>query len=163
MHIINTINNINHIISYLQQLPIKQDPSILSLGRLTLWINKEPSFQLKEDCLKLAKPTYVDSFITALCDDLVNFKVDYILVSYSGDTASGIDWHRDSYYLDTLVLLAATINLGDCKFGVKEDNKQEQWLDLVGGEVITFNCKHYHCAIPSPNRWAIHCWQDSGK
>jgi hypothetical protein len=94
-----------------------------------------------------------------LCRGLLDFEPTYILVTYSGDSASGINWHRDSTYAAPI---AATINLGPCKFGLN-DYKEEKWLDLKGGEVITFNCKQLHCAIPSPNRWAIHCWQDSGK
>ena len=160
MQITNTITNINTIINYLQQLPLKQDPSTYSKGRLLCWINKEPLLYIKRDCLKLSKPSHKDSLIPFLCEGLLNFKVDYILVTYSGNNANGINWHRDSTYAAPI---AATINLGPCKFGLVNTNKEEQWLDMKGGEVITFNCKQLHCAIPSPNRWAIHCWQNSGK
>jgi hypothetical protein len=160
MQITNTITNINTIINYLQSLPLKQDPSSYSKGRLLCWINKEPLLYIKRDCLKLSKPSYKDSLIPSLCEGLLNFKVDYILVTYSGNNANGINWHRDSTYAAPI---AATINLGPCKFGLVNTNKEEQWLDMKGGEVITFNCKQLHCAIPSPNRWAIHCWQNSGK
>lgn len=159
MQIINTVNDTNTIINYLQQLPLKSDPSTYSKGRLLCWINKKPLLYIRRDCLKLAKSAHIDSLIPNLCEGLLDFKVDYILVTYSGLEACGINWHRDSTYAAPI---AATINLGPCKFGLN-NNKQEQWLDLVGGEVITFNCKQLHCAIPSPNRWAIHCWSDSGK
>lgn len=160
MQIINTINNINTIINYLQQLPLKQDHSTYSKGRLICWINKEPLLYIKRDCLKLAKSAHKDNLIPNLCKGLLDFEPDYILVTYSGNNANGINWHRDSTYAAPI---AATINLGLCKFGLINTNKEEEWLDMKGGEIITFNCKQLHSAIPSSNRWAIHCWQDSGK
>lgn len=160
MNITNNVSDVNTIINYLKLLPFKQDPSTYSKGRLICWINKEPLLYIKRDCLKLAKPSHVDSLIPSLCQDLLDFEPNYILVTYSGDGANGINWHRDATYAAPI---AATINLGQCKFGLINNNKEEEWLDLVGGEVITFNCKQLHCAIPSPNRWAIHCWSDSGK
>lgn len=160
MQITNTINNINIIINYLQQLPLKADSSTYSKGRLICWINKEPLLYIRRDCLKLSKSAHKDSLIPSLCSGLLDFEPTYILITFSGKEASGINWHRDSTYAAPI---AATINLGPCKFGLVNTNKEEEWLDMKGGEVITFNCKQLHCAIPSPNRWAIHCWQDSGK
>lgn len=154
MQIINNITNINIIINYLQQLPFKSDPSTYSKGRLICWINKEPLLYIRRDCLKLAKPAYEDSLIPNLCQGLLDFDIHYILVTHSGNAANDINWHRDAAFAATI---AATINLGECKFGLN-DYKEEKWIDLKGGEVITFNCKQLHCAIPSPNRWAIHCW-----
>jgi hypothetical protein len=48
MQITNTINNTNTIINYLQQLPLKDDSSSYSKGRLICWINKEPLLILEE-------------------------------------------------------------------------------------------------------------------
>jgi hypothetical protein len=131
MQIINTINNIKTIINYLQKLPLKQDHSIYSKGRLICWINKEPLLYIKRDCLKLAKPAHEDSLITNLCIGLLDFEPNYILVTYSGSEANGINWHRDATYAAPI---AATINLGQCKFGlINNNNKEEEWLDLFCG------------------------------
>ena len=118
--------------------------------------------------LKTAKKAYQDARITKFCELIMPFKVDFILITYSGEQASGINWHRDASYAKAL---AGTINLGKCSFGMRErsgtyspdSEEKEQWITLTGGEVVTFDCKHPHCAIPDPNRRAIHCWSSSGK
>ena len=75
-----------------------------------------------------------------------------------GDT--GIAWHRDASYAHTRAVL---VNLGPCTFGFDpardSDNGRPRdpvSLDLVGGEVLDFDCKHQHRVVdPDPDRWSI--------
>jgi hypothetical protein len=156
------------IIKHLESIPMQTDKSTYAKGRKIQWIGKEPMLFAKSNILESARKAYVDRRIVEFCRKVMPFKVDYILISYSGEAASGINWHRDASYGKAL---AGTINLGTCRFGLRErsgncspqSQESEQWLNLTGGEVITFDCKHPHCAVPSSQRWAIHCWSDSGK
>jgi hypothetical protein len=153
---------------YLESIPMQIDKSTYAKGRKIQWIGKEPMLFAKSKILESARIAYADKRIVEFCRKVMPFEVDYILVSYSGEQAAGINWHRDASYGKAL---AGTINLGACSFGLRPRNgsctpqpqESEQWINLSGGEVLTFDCKHPHCAVPSPLRWAIHCWSDSGK
>jgi hypothetical protein len=159
---------ISQIITHLRTIPMKEDKSNYARNRKIQWIGVEPQLFATQDTLKTAKKAYQDARITKFCELIMPFKVDFILLTYSGDQASGINWHRDASYAKAL---AGTINLGKCSFGMRErsgtyspdSEEKEQWITLTGGEVVTFDCKHPHCAIPDPNRRAIHCWSSSGK
>jgi hypothetical protein len=159
---------VRQIITHLETIPLRDDKSNYAKNRKIQWIGLEPQLFATQDTLRTAKKAYQDPKMTEFCRLTMPFKVDFILITYSGDRASGINWHRDASYAKAL---AGTINLGNCSFGMRErsgtyspnSQEKEEWTAFTGGEVMTFDCKHPHCAIPDPNRWAIHCWSSSGK
>jgi len=108
---------ISQIITHLRTIPMKEDKSNYARNRKIQWIGVEPQLFATQDTLKTAKKAYQDARITKFCELIMPFKVDFILVTYSGEQASGINWHRDASYAKAL---AGTINLGICSFGMRE-------------------------------------------
>ena len=83
-------------------------------------------------------------------------------LAISGD--HGIAWHRDASYAVNAALI---VNLGPAVFEIDaaRDSASGRPLDplsmeLVGGEVLAFDCKHQHRVIDAdPARWSIVLWR----
>jgi hypothetical protein len=149
-----TNKEVEGLVAYLKRLPFTKDKSSYAPNRQILWIDKEPPLYLKHSIKANLKEAYKDETLKELCQSIFPW-CEYILISYSSTTEGGINWHRDASYCTSK---AATINLGSCKFGYKDT--EEHWLNLEAGDIITFNSKQLHCAVPtSNNRYAIHCWE----
>ena len=79
-----------------------------------------------------------------------------------GDT--GIAWHRDASYAQARALL---VNFGPCTFDIDRARDSGNGrplepvsLDLSGGEVLDFDCKHQHRVVDAdPSRWSIVLWR----
>ena len=79
-----------------------------------------------------------------------------------GDT--GIAWHRDAAYARSDALI---VNLGPAVFEIDAARDSANGrpldphsLDLVGGEVLAFDCKHQHRVVDAdPARWSIVLWR----
>lgn len=156
VNILTTLNTkvVNDLKQYLSILPFKLDKSSYAPNRQVLWIDKEPPLYLKKGIKQNLKEGYKSKALKDLCSSIFPW-CDYILITYAKDMNSGINWHRDASYCTSK---SATINLGECKFGYKD--VEEQWFDLHAGDIITFDSKKLHCAIPlSKDRYAIHCWE----
>lgn len=145
-----------NIIKHLTTLKTHPDVSNYAGNRLIVWIGKEPFLGRDRSRDKLGvQDTRIMNYCTQVFGK--HFKVDYILVSFSGTKSAGIKWHRDAAYASDK---AGTINLGSCSFGYQDrQGGNEKFYQFTGGEVMLFHSKHPHCCDPSPNRWAIHCWQ----
>lgn len=83
-------------------------------------------------------------------------------IAIQGDT--GIAWHRDASYAQVRAVL---VNLEPCAFEIDRDRDSPNGrpgdplsLDLQGGEVLAFDCKHQHRVVdPDPSRWSIVLWR----
>jgi hypothetical protein len=151
LQIINKLSEeeASNLLAYIKELPLKREDS--KANRNILWINNKPSL-LEDNNLS---EVYIDTKLGDLCKDIFPW-CEYILVTDMISVAhSGVNWHIDPYYCADLT---GTINLGPCKLGTKQADIEE-WTFLEVGDIVTFNSKILHCAIPCcDHRYAIHCW-----
>lgn len=93
-------------------------------------------------------------WITSICHRH-DFTPHTCLISKGGT----IKPHRDTTYASPL---AFGINLGNCSWHIsshRDFSKPDYTMNLSGGEVFKFNCKHIHAVTDSsPDRWAINVW-----
>ena len=76
----------------------------------------------------------------------------------------GIAWHRDAAYARSDALI---VNLGPAVFEIDaaRDSRNGRPLDplsfdLVGGEILAFDCKHQHRVLDAdPARWSVVLWR----
>lgn len=79
-----------------------------------------------------------------------------------GDT--GIAWHRDASFAHARAVL---VNLGPCTFELDRARDSSNGhpadpvsLELRGGEVLDFDCKHQHRVLDAvPSRWSVVLWR----
>ena len=78
--------------------------------------------------------------------------------------STGIAWHRDASYADARAVL---VNLGPCTFELDRARDSANGrpadptsLELSGGEVLDFDCKHQHRVTNAdPARWSVVLWR----
>lgn len=158
MEIIHTFNpdRVSEIISHLETLThnLSKDKSSYAKDRKVFWLNQEPSFG-KET---FYKPGIQDDRLWNFIQKITSSKANCALAA----KGAGIDWHRDASYAAPEAWL---LNLGPAVWEFNPDRNGKPSdsniirAELVGGELIRFNCKHLHRAIASQDRWAIGIWQ----
>lgn len=141
---------------------LRADPSNYAKGRLSVWLQWEWSLKHKT----FSRDSAVQhSALWGMCLEIYP-EADLGLITRG---PVGIGWHRDDSYAD---FKAKTLNIGICRWGYEEiypdvdkwsaegnKNVTPTWLDLTGGEVITFNCKNRHTAQDlGVNRWSVNLW-----
>lgn len=151
----------SHFLPYL-----KPDVSSYAKGRLRIWLNGQPKLH-ERDMSSANLDTSEASKFRIYLTDLLGWKGDWYLLTYSGEDASGISLHRDA---TPLSYEAYGINLtGRCKFTYHEQRRGYSsgptgptvvWnIDLLPGSVVHFNSKNPHAAIPSAGRWGVNIWR----
>jgi len=156
----------SNLLKWLETLKpcLTSDVSNYAVGRQRLWLKVEPP--LGNQPYKPGFP--INDKIWERLQEIIEWKFDYCLVTYSGDDAIGIRPHRDSSYAD---YEAMGLNIsGTCKFsywnsrksfGFSKSTEPNEFivLDLKPGDLIRFNCKNLHSAEPSPDRWNMNFWK----
>jgi hypothetical protein len=180
--IINHIETNRHFLT--------QDVSNYAKGRYRAWIGLEAPLTNNHTFVE-APFTYKDKlwlWLRDFCIENINFEPEIALLHVGGANCSnpedkpinggggecGITLHRDAAYAD---YRAVGINLkGEATFGYKDcygvqdrwvreqnPNAETEWVKMVAGTTIVFNCKNPHFAQVGPNRWAINAWRISDK
>lgn len=160
------------------------DVSNYAKGRLRVWLCREPMLFAPFNVV----PAFpVADNIMARLAELIEWRFDFCLVTYSGDAQPvGITPHYDAGYA---AFEARSIHVsGECRFDYWMDRPEvgpckgrdlftldrktytvlgpdgkpadpTASVRLVPGEVTTFNCKNPHSATPGPRRWNINFWR----
>jgi hypothetical protein len=119
-------------------------------GRLNLWLQAEPNYATKKYRLaheddrlwKFRKSVFPEADLAQV---------------YFANGGHGIDWHRDAAYA---MPRARILNLGRVRLQTKTRSDKLISLELHGGEVIEFDSKLLHRAVPrSDDRIGIGLWQ----
>lgn len=151
---------------------LRPDVSGYARGRMRAWLGVEPSLT---DPVRLRSGVQVNDLVRRRLADAVDWIYDYALVTYSGDTTPiGITPHRDARYAD---YEAIGLNVsGICEFRYWEGRQSfgksrsvvehtpsvdppTHTLTLQPGDCVRFNCKNFHSAAPSADRWNINFWR----
>ncbi len=152
---------INHIVGLLEKdiLPnLQADVSNYAKGRMRVWLPYEAPLDSSQSFDRPFIPGLLHGelwqFIVNLCAKH-GFTAQVALASKGGS----IKPHRDTTYAAEW---SFAINLGECNWGIASSRdlaKPNYLMELKGGEVFKFNCKHVHSvANVAPNRWAINVW-----
>jgi hypothetical protein len=176
IEISHTIKDAEKIARWLERAirpELTPDVSNYAKGRLRAWLKYEPT--LTRDVRVLPGIPVEERFWKAL-QDRIGWEFDFALVTYSGDgrEGQGILPHRDASYAD---YEAYSLHLtGECRFDYWQgrdsfgagpsrvqhnpavDAPTESKL-LAPGQVVRFNCKNVHAAVPGPGRWNINFWK----
>ncbi|MEI2577658.1 hypothetical protein, partial [Scytonema sp. PRP1] len=159
----------SHLETHFKPL-LENDKSNYSPGRQVAWVGAK--WDLKE---KDFKPGVQDDALIALVKQVYP-DADIVLVTYSEQPGSGINYHRDDSYAATE---ARSINIGNSEWGYRAAKEQMAWtkgenpnaqyqeFKLESGIVTRFNCKNEHAALNTEaGRWSINIWSvknDLGK
>lgn len=142
---------VDHIESTLKPLATAEMAKCAK-GRLNLWLQAEPNYSTRK-YMKAHTDDRLWSFLQhidplAACAQI-----------YFADNNHGIDWHRDASYAKPT---AHILNLGKVCLECKDNHGNLITLELTGGEVIRFNSKNLHRAIPRCDaRIGIGLWQSA--
>jgi hypothetical protein len=131
----------NHLVDYINERlrPLaKAEQAKCARGRQQLWLQAEPNYTSRK-----YMQAYSDSKLWAFCKRIYPY-ADLAQI-YFADGHIGINWHRDAAYAQPD---ARIINLGNVRLETKLDNGETIGLELTGGEVIKFNSKLLHRAVP---------------
>lgn len=119
-------------------------------GRQQLWIQAEPDYKGKY------RKAHADQRLWRFCQHI--YPAAGLAQIYSSAGNHGISWHRDHAFAQSKAYI---VNLGTVCLQTKLENGRLISLELTGGEVIQFNCKLQHQAIPrSKTRIGIAIWAD---
>jgi hypothetical protein len=139
---------VNYINTHLRPLA-KAEQAKCARGRQQLWLQAEPNYRTK----KYMK-AHSDPKLWAFCKRI--FPKTNLAQIYFADGHIGISWHRDAAYAQPD---ARIINLGNVCLETKFANGETSGLKLTGGEIIQFNSKLLHRAIPGDEaRIGIGLW-----
>lgn len=152
---------INYIVDLLEReaLPnLQSDVSSYAKGRMRVWLPYEAPLDSPQSFSRPFIPGLLHGelwqFIVDLCAKH-GFTAQVALASKGGSILP----HRDTTYAAEW---AFAINLGECNWGIASDREMKSpdyFMQLKGGEVFKFNCKHVHAVSNvDPNRWAINIW-----
>ncbi len=162
--LVNTLANAEQITAWLERSirpHLRTDVSSYARGRLRAWLGKEPTLTSPT---RLLPGTPVDTRILHRLEELIGWRFDYCLATYSGDqNATGISPHRDASFAD---FEAYGLHLsGECRFDYWEardanaNKPASTSLFLQPGQLLRFNCKHLHAATPGLQRWNLNFWR----
>lgn len=146
--IIRKINNWLEVAEYIRDLKSIATPekAVCARARQQFWLQAEPNYHTKT-YTSAVRDDRLWTFIQKLVPT-----ADLAQVIYGN---RGIDWHRDAAYAMPKAWILA---LGKSTFEI-EINGNIRSLDLLGGELIEFDCKQRHRAINiHPERIAIGIW-----
>ena len=136
------------------------DVSSYARGRTRCWLEWEGPLSARQDYRPaLVVPALWDRLTAIWKESGLKGRPDLGLALHG---PVGIRPHRDASYARSTAL---SINLGKASWGWSPERHSNdaanlRWMDLKGGEVIVFDCKHRHAARSvAPDRWAIIVWQ----
>ena len=139
-----------HISSCLQPLAVPEAANC-ARGRLNLWLQAEPDYATGK-----YRKAHADERLWRLCQHICPTAA--LAQVYFATGGHGIGWHRDGAFAQSKAYI---INLGAVCLQTKLENDRPISLELTGGEVLQFNCKLQHQAIPrSEDRIGIAIWAD---
>jgi len=131
------------------------DVSNYAKGRRRAWLQYEAPLSAARPWLPGLRDQRIWTYVQTVCRPH-KFSPDVGLVSKGGV----IGPHRDA---SSLCAHAFSINLGKVTWCFGEEGA-EQKVDLVGGEIFSFNSKVRHWVENvHPERWAINLWNVSPK
>lgn len=149
---------------------LRPDVSNYAKGRLRVWLRYEPMLFAP---FEIRPALAITDYDWDKLHELTGFDFDYCLCTYSGANAIGISPHRDAGYA-TYEAMAWNIS-GTCKFSYWNNRQSfgafpntndfpatgeaSHVLELAPGDLVRFNCKNLHQAVPSANRWNINFWK----
>lgn len=136
-----TPNKTEEIRTYIKThlLPLAtEEQAKCAQGRLNLWLQAEPNYQTRK-----YRPAYTDERLWKFC--LQVYPQAELAQIYFAIGGHGIDWHRDAAYA---MPEARILNLGAVCLETRLANGETNSLELVGGEIIQFNSKLEHRALP---------------
>jgi hypothetical protein len=134
-------------------LPLaQQEKAQCAKGRYNLWLNAEPNYATRKYHRAITDDR-LWSFIQKITDSSMTLAQIYFAIE-----GKGIDWHRDAAYCNSNAYI---VNLGKVRLETKLPSQEIISFDLSGGEVINFNAKFSHRAIPfDHDRIGIGVWSD---
>lgn len=139
---------IEHITTHLLPLATAERAKCAK-GRLNLWLQAEPNYQSKKYI-----NAHNDPKLWQFCQRIWS-NADLAQVYWASNNI-GINWHRDAAYAKAD---ARIINLGEVCLQTKLKDGNLVSLELTGGEVVQFNSKLIHRAIPRrDDRIGIGLW-----
>lgn len=132
---------------------LKPDVSVYAKGRLRCWLGVEPSLTR----VVTERPgVEVSPKIINRLTEIIEWRFDYCLVTFSAEAAIGITPHRDASFADRE---ARGLNVtGYCQFSYSSPGVTETVM-LEPGDLIKFDCKNVHGAVPNSNRWGMNFWR----
>ena len=140
----------SHININLRPLAAKEQARCAK-DRLNLWLQAEPDYRSRK-----YKKAHADERLWAFCQRL--YPEAALAQVYFATGNIGIDWHRDASFAERKAVI---VNLGSVLLETEINSDKRISLELTGGEVIEFNCKLPHRAVPrSENRIGIAIWAD---
>lgn len=155
MQIIRTLHpaQIEKIHTYIHTrlLPMAtEEEALCARGRLNLWLQAEPIYHTRK-----YRPAHSDERLWKLCKQI--YPGADLAQVYFAQGGHGIDWHRDAAYA---MPQARILNLGAVCLETRLSNRNIIRLELSGGEIIQFNSKLEHRALPrSDERIGIGLWK----
>lgn len=121
-------------------------------GRKNLWLRAEPDYAKGK-----YKPAQTDERLWQFCRTL--YPSAALAQIYFAAGGHGIDWHSDGAFAKPEAYI---LNLGTVCLQTILENGGLVSLELTGGEVVKFDCKLRHRAIPrSEDRIGIAIWSDA--
>jgi hypothetical protein len=121
-------------------------------GRLNLWLEAEPVYSIKK-----YKSAHHDERIWQFIKRI--YPQAALAQVYFATGNIGINWHRDASYAKPEAYI---LNLGKVCLESKSNQGKVTSLELTGGEIIRFNSKLLHRAIPrEESRVGIGIWSDA--
>jgi hypothetical protein len=193
IEIYKTLPNPEKLQAWLEKIvrpALRPDVSNYAKGRLRAWLGQEPMLFAPFDT-KPGVP--VDQKLLDRLAELIEWPFDFCLVTYSGDTTPvGIAPHMDAGYADfeahsvhvsgqcrfdywmnrpTLGRGPATgdFHLDRTDYTVRRSEPDGRPVMpttvalLQPGDVIRFNCKNPHAALPDVKRWNLNFWRRKPK
>ena len=120
-------------------------------GRLNLWLQAEPDYRSQK-----YKAAHTDERLWNFCQRV--YPEAALAQVYFATGNIGIDWHRDASFAKNKAFI---VNLGPVLLETELDSDERVSLELTGGEVVEFDCKLPHRAIPrSEERIGFAIWAD---
>jgi hypothetical protein len=133
-----TLNQLReHILVHLLPLATAEQAKC-ARGRLNLWLQAEPNYSTRK-----YQPAHSDPRLWRFCQ-----RIDAgaaLAQIYFATGNHGISWHRDASYAKPDAFI---VNSGQVCLETKMPDGRLTSLELTGGEIIAFNCKLMHRAIP---------------
>ena len=156
----NTTNSLIRILDKTVGSSLSKDVSNYAKDRTRCWLEWEPTLTNKPTYTSALSIPHLWNIIQTIWNKVGIPGLPNVGLVVHGEV--GIRPHRDASYASDI---AMTINLGRVTWGWSFDKganheRHLTWYNLVGGEILVFDCKHLHSAKDvDPNRWAIVAWK----
>jgi hypothetical protein len=152
------VSHIRAVLAAKVQPFLVADVSSYAPGRNRVWMPYEAPLDHGSSHYRPFVPGLLDAEVWQIVQDICGrhgYVPDVCLISRGG----GIRAHRDTTYASAE---SFAINLGACSWHISSSrsaSKPDVSMQLSGGEVFSFNCKHVHAVSGvAEDRWSINAW-----